>query len=178
MSKLNLITGIVWTLLVGMTLAWITLSVHRARETSVRMIETRNPNFSLDAERSPEEDRKLMQALQRDMTSWDRLIWADKVAAVRLVILYFQSRQNTAILKTPEFYAKKIDDLLNSSPGMKKNPISLVLKLAAILEYDFYNGMDKQELVVGALGEDEAEAHRIRTNRETAQPNLPPGAIR
>lgn len=56
------------------------------------------------------------------------------------------------INKSADYYVSMIDGMLKDHPDMVSYPFVDVLKLAAIMEYDFDNGMDKDQLALSVLG--------------------------
>lgn len=100
--------------------------------------------------------------LNTQMTSWPKLLQADKVAAVDMAIRMFRERENTAILKSPEFYAKRLDEMITANPTMKSLNLPTLLKIVSVMEYDFYNGQDKEALARNVLGPQLYEQNRQR----------------
>jgi len=66
------------------------------------------------------------------------------------------------IEKSAEEYVRIIDDMALNSPSIFEEPFKRVLMMAAILEYDFDNGTDKDELMLKLLKTPEA----VRSNKE------------
>lgn len=104
----------------------------------------------------------MMGQLSKSMESWNQYAPENQAAAVRAVIGLYKSRQNTAILKDPDFYVERISQSLNGNQTLRALPIQGVLRILAIMEYDFYNGQDKDELARQALGEKLFAANKRR----------------
>jgi hypothetical protein len=73
------------------------------------------------------------------MSLWERLNIIEKKAAVDGVLLLYKNRDNVAILNNAEFYAGKIDETLRTNPIVVNLDIATMLKILAIMEYDYYN---------------------------------------
>lgn len=95
----------------------------------------------------------LMNQLSQNMSLWSRMNQNEKKLAVSAVIGLYKSKENVAVLNTPEFYIAKIDENLASAPMVANLNIMALLRILAIMEYDYYNGQDKDELARQVLGE-------------------------
>ena len=91
-------------------------------------------------------------SLAQSSVSWSELGQGDKIKAVSRFIELFKEKENTGILNSPKFYVGKIDEMTQGNPELRANLPTLV-KMVAIMEYDFYNGQNKDELARQALGE-------------------------
>ena len=61
--------------------------------------------------------------------------------------------EGTDIRKDIFHYVAMIDDMAMSSPELLQNPFKEVLRIVAIMEYDFRNGQDPDWLARSLLGE-------------------------
>jgi hypothetical protein len=113
-----------------------------------------------EAIRFPVQD--MMDKLIRSMDTWRGLNQAEKEKAVEVVMGLFRERENTAILKSPDFYAKRVDEALAATPDMAGLSLPTMVKLMAVMEYDFFNGQDKDELARQVLGEKMYEENKKR----------------
>jgi hypothetical protein len=114
----------------------------------------------------------MMNQLSRNLTLWERLGAGEKRQAVDAVIGLYKNRDNVAILNTGDFYASKIDETLRSTPSVANMDIMTMLRVLAIMEYDFYNGENKDELARKTLGEKgfaENQTRRQMSSRLGAQ---------
>jgi hypothetical protein len=103
---------------------------------------------------------------------WEELdssseIWAliadeepKKLTVSRYIQLYRQ--QNIYIHKPPEVYVQLIDDLARGNSEFMRNNFMEVLKMVAIIEYDFDNGLDKGQMALKVLGQKAYEENRKR----------------
>lgn len=118
--------------------------------------------MSIQAKKKPEEEKKqgsglifpdMMNQLSRNMSLWSRMNRDEKKQAVTAVIGIYKNRDNIAILNTADFYATRIDETLASDPTVLNIDIMTVLRILAIMDYDFYNGRNKDTLAKETLGE-------------------------
>jgi len=61
--------------------------------------------------------------------------------------------QGVTIRQSPEHYVQEIDSLAQQNSDLLKSPFKDVLMVAAVMEYDFDNGRDRDELARQVLGE-------------------------
>ena len=104
----------------------------------------------------------ILQQLNNNVETWSSVGQADRVAAVDAVIKLFQTRENVAILNTPEFYSQRIDEYLGANPTMRSLTLPTLIKIASVMEYDFYNGQNKDDLAQQVLGPQLFEQNRQR----------------
>lgn len=105
---------------------------------------------------------QMMAQLSVNMGAWGGLNPADKTKAVEAGIAYYKNKDNTAILNPADFYIKKIDEMLAGNPPASNLGLLKVLKILAVMEYDFYNGQNKEELAKEVLGEKMSAVNRMR----------------
>lgn len=105
---------------------------------------------------------EIMTQLSRNMSIWERLNLTEKKAAADGVILLYKNRDNVAILNGAEFYAGKIDETLLTNPMVVNLDMMTMFKILAIMEYDFYNGENKDDLALKTLGKPGFEENRKR----------------
>jgi len=94
--------------------------------------------------------------------NWNHLPEGDKVKLIGDVIVLFAERENTAILKTPELYAVRLDEAITTQTFPIQLPLPDLVRLLAIIEYDFYNGQNKDELAQEFLGEQMYQSVKAR----------------
>lgn len=85
--------------------------------------------------------------------NWPNVPEGDKIKAVTEVIDLYKKRENVAILKEPSFYAGRIDDAAATGSFPITAPLPTLVQLFAVMEYDYYNGQNKDELAKSILGE-------------------------
>ncbi|MBF0385993.1 MAG: hypothetical protein HQL27_09000 [Candidatus Omnitrophica bacterium] len=95
------------------------------------------------------------------------LIWkdiADEGAKLKTVEMYISwyAQQGVKMRKPPEEYVFLIDDIAENNSPMLNGSFRDLLKMVAIIEYDFDNGMDKDSLARQVLGEREYQKNRQR----------------
>jgi len=104
----------------------------------------------------------ILQQLNNNLETWDSVGQADRVAAVDAIVKLFQARENVAILNSPEFYSQRIDEYLAGNPTMRSLTLPTLVKIASVMEYDFYNGQNKDDLAKQVLGDQLYEQNRRR----------------
>ncbi len=94
-------------------------------------------------------------------------IWLDildqdpKEQTVSVFIREFQ-KKGAIIRKSPAMYVAMIDSMLRGNPNFKRQPFQEVLKIAAIVEYDFDNGQNKDQMALSVLGQAGYEKNKQR----------------
>ena len=73
--------------------------------------------------------------------------------------------RDVTISKSVEHYVDLIDDLGKNNPDLFSNSFKDLLKIAAVMEYDFDNGQDKDKLAEHVLGPTLYEANKKRLGR-------------
>jgi len=105
---------------------------------------------------------QMMNQLSVNCMYWNQLNDENKKRAVDAVIQLYRVRDNVAILGSPDFYVKKVNDTLAGDPGVANLDLPQVIKILSVMEYDFYNGENKDELAKQTLGEKMFEANKLR----------------
>lgn len=90
-----------------------------------------------------------------------------KVLTVSEYISRFQA-QGARINAPPAHYVQMIDQIAVQNPQMLKMPFGDLLKILAIVDYDFDNGMDKDALARKVLGEAGFEENKKRFTQQTS----------
>jgi hypothetical protein len=109
------------------------------------------------------------EPLNHDLKTWETLEWEEKVTALKYAIDWLRQTKNAAIIKSPEFYARRMDETLRERPEFKLTPLPKALLFLAVAEYDYYAGMDRDQLARQLLGPDyEANRRRLGLPVETA----------
>ncbi len=98
---------------------------------------------------------------------WSSLGAAEKKRVVKTVVDLFKARDNSAVLNPPEFYVERLDVNLVQDPAMNRLPVPNLIKIFAVMEYDFYNGQNKDELARQVLGEKLYEQNRTRREAQS-----------
>ena len=106
--------------------------------------------------------------LEHDLARWPQLTREQKFDVLELVIDAFHRPHHISIEKPPSFYIDKLDEAA-VNPKMQQLPLERALMILAIMEYDFDNGTDKDELARRALGPDLYESNRLRREAEAHQ---------
>ena len=103
--------------------------------------------------------------LDKRSTAWTLLV--DNQAKVLTVSEYIErfQKQGVKINKDPMYYVGMLDQMVTQNPDMLKRPFWELLQMAAIMEYDFDNGMDKDLLAKHVLGQAGFEANKKRLSQ-------------
>ncbi len=112
---------------------------------------------------------EVWKKLDAKSTVWQLLI--DDQAKVLTVSEYlgrFQ-RQGVKIANAPQHYVQMIDAMSTDNPKMLDMPFGDLIKVLAIIEYDFDNGMDKDALAKKVLGQAGFEANKKRFTQQPSQ---------
>jgi hypothetical protein len=104
----------------------------------------------------------LWKALDVSSAAWAQIVDKEiKLLTVSEYIDRFRQRQ-IKIKKSPGYYAGLIDAFGDQMEGFLQAPFASVLSYAAIVDYDFDNGTDKDELARQLLGPGQFESNRKR----------------
>jgi len=95
----------------------------------------------------------MMNQLSQNMLLWDKMSANEKKQAVTAVVTLFKNRDNIAILNPADFYVDKISETLLANPTVSNMDIMTMLRILAVMEYDFYNGENKDALAKKVLGD-------------------------
>lgn len=105
---------------------------------------------------------QMMGMLSQNMTIWNLLPPDSKKRAVEASILVYRNRDNAAILNPAEGYVTRIDDSIKNNPQLQGLDLMQLLKILAVMEYDFYNGQNKDALAKEILGEKMYQSIKMR----------------
>jgi hypothetical protein len=104
----------------------------------------------------------MMNQLSQNMSLWDKMSTDEKKQAVTAVVMVYRNRDNIAILNTPDFYVDRISETLLTNPTVSNMDIMTMLRILAVMEYDFYNGENKDELARRILGDKAYAENQLR----------------
>ena len=109
----------------------------------------------------------LWRAMEVSARPWQKII--DREIKILTVAEYMDrfSRAGIKIRKSPGYYADMIDSVAQDDPLFLTPPFVNVLSYAAIMESDFDNGQDQEELARQVLGEQNYQA--LKARREAAR---------
>lgn len=111
----------------------------------------------------------VMTQLSQNMVLWASMSQGEKKTTVEAVINLYKNRENAAILNGADFYTNKINDTLRTNPPVANLNIMTLVRILAIMDYDFYNGQNKEELAQQTLGERAFKENQARRQAELAQ---------
>ncbi|MBM3252793.1 MAG: hypothetical protein FJZ16_00880 [Candidatus Omnitrophica bacterium] len=84
---------------------------------------------------------------------WMHLDEQDKVKLINGLKQTFKEKGNAIIQKPTEFYVKEIDILIARDEESKNHRLGIIFKTIAVMEYDFDEGIDKEETAKNWLGD-------------------------
>ncbi len=89
---------------------------------------------------------EIWKSLETSSQIWDLMI--DQEAKIETVMHFMNifRERGVVISKPPAYYVNLIDTMAANNPAILINPFEQVLQVIAILEYDFNNGQDKDEM--------------------------------
>ena len=98
--------------------------------------------------------REIWKGLETSSEAWILIIDSEpkRVTVENYIQIY--AKKGIIIRRNPQYYVDIIDDMVKTNVSMLKNPFSSVLRLVAIIEYDFDNGENPDILVKQLLGEE------------------------
>jgi len=101
-------------------------------------------------------------------TVWTLLIDDQaKALTVSEYINRFHS-QGVKISEPPDHYVQMIDQIVAQNPDMLQRPFGELVQIVAIVDYDFDNGMNKDDLARKILGEQGFEENKKRFTQQPA----------
>ena len=112
---------------------------------------------------------EVWKKLDKKSTVWTLLI--DDQAKVLTVSEYIDRfhKQGAKISAPPENYVQMIDQIVTANPQMLERPFGELIQILAIIDYDFDNGMNKDDLARKVLGEQAYEANKQRFSQQQQQ---------
>jgi len=99
---------------------------------------------------------EVVAAMDASAINWELLIDEEAKAAVVWKYIQRYRQQGVNINKPADYYAQIIDSMSAQSPQMLAHPFDQVLRTAAIIEYDFDNGYNKDMMAEKILGSKQA----------------------
>lgn len=113
-----------------------------------------------------------MDGMMVSAAGWSDLKVDEKKQAVGLIVDLYKVRENSAILKPSDFYVSKIDENLAKDASMATLGLPGIIKVLAVMEYDYYNGQNKEELAQKVLGPQLYDENRKKRAREAGIPGV------
>lgn len=112
---------------------------------------------------------EVWKKLDKRSTVWTLLI--DDQAKVLTVSEYIDRfhKEGVKINEPPLHYAQMIDQVVGQNPQLLNRPFGELLQMMAIVDYDFDNGMNKDDLARKVLGEEGYEANKKRFSQPQPQ---------
>ena len=98
----------------------------------------------------------LIASFETSSQAWPLIIDQEAKSVVISAYIDQYRKQGIGINKSSDYYAELIDAMTQQSADMLNQPLKQVLKILAILEYDFNNGQNKDDLALKILGNQQA----------------------
>ena len=98
----------------------------------------------------------LIASFETSSQAWPLIIDQEAKSVVISAYIDQYRKQGIGINKSSVYYAELIDAMTQQSADMLNQPLKQVLKILAILEYDFNNGQNKDDLALKILGNQQA----------------------
>jgi len=107
----------------------------------------------------------LWKSLDTSARAWPLII--DKKAKGITVKHYIDelAKEGAVIRKDPLYYAQAVDDMARQNPRMLEQPFKDILRIVAIIDYDYDNGVDKDALARKIFPTEQA----FQTNKKRVQ---------
>jgi len=109
---------------------------------------------------------EVWKKLDKKSTVWKLLI--DDQSKILTVSEYLDRfhKEGVRINAPPAHYVQSIDQMIAQSPKMLEHPFGELIQIAAIVDYDFDNGMNKDDLARKVLGEEGFEMNKKRFTQQ------------
>ena len=111
---------------------------------------------------------QIAAALQSSSKAWELIISRQDKQIVVQAFVDRYSQQGVIIQKSAGYYANFIDEMARNSPEMLAMPFDRVLQVVAVMEYDFENGQNKDELAQKILGPSFYQKNKQRLMKSNA----------
>jgi len=104
----------------------------------------------------------IWEAFETSSEAWSLMIdrQPKEVTVARYINIY--KNQGVTIRRPVAHYVDMIDGMSRGSPDMLKQPFQNILRFVAVMEYDFDNGQNKDEMALKALGQKSFEENKKR----------------
>jgi hypothetical protein len=113
---------------------------------------------------------EVWKKLDKKSTVWQLLM--DDQSKLLTVSEYLDRyrKQGVKINAPPAHYVQMLDQIASSNPQMLQRPFGELLQVLAIVDYDFDNGIDKDQLARHVLGDAGFEENKKRFTQQQQQP--------
>lgn len=150
-----------------LTFIWLLLLVSSAYAVSTRIIWNDIP-VKKDVARYENKEygtpQEYIEALQEGKCSstwvWVHLDRDTKLTLIEGLKQMFKEKSNVIICKPTQFYVDAINEMIEADSEAQYYKLGVIFKTIAIMEYDFDEGVDKDETARKWLGEDLYKAVR------------------
>jgi hypothetical protein len=108
---------------------------------------------------------QIWSELQVSSEIWPMVTSLDIKKAIIGEYIKFYYQRGIKIKKSSESYLTLINEVVAGNPTLLENPFADVIRFVAVLEYDFDNGTDRDEMAKKVLGEKLYQDNRHRFGR-------------
>ncbi len=108
------------------------------------------------------DEDKIFRILDSSSEVWPKIIHADDKIFIISHYIKKYGKSGVKIAKKANFYSVVIDDFLNRNTQYLRLPLDQVLKIVSVMEYDFDDGDDKDNLAFTVLGQKGYVANKKR----------------
>lgn len=143
--------------------------VQQKRAQQQASTNPRDPSQVLQTENVPSEVLDITQIwdeLQVSTEIWPMILDRQPKEVVINQYIDWYKEQGIFIRKSASLYVDLIDDISRGNDQILKNPFKNILRVAAIMEYDFDNGQDKERMALQVLGEKVYQENKERLNKK------------
>ncbi|MDD5216512.1 MAG: hypothetical protein PHS88_00255 [Candidatus Omnitrophica bacterium] len=109
---------------------------------------------------------KAVQQMKVTSTNWGRIQSQETKTAIAGYFIAEYKRRGVMIKNTPEYYAGAIDEMTRQNPDFLSQPFDKLLRFVSVIDYDYDNGQDKDQMVLQFLGPEGAKRNRQRLGLE------------
>lgn len=140
----------------------LTPDSYAVRQQQMQRVRTSGPSRPSGGPTSHVKEDAIFDMLDDNSEVWKKVVKPDdKIYIVQHYIDQFR-KDRVTIKRKAYFYAIVIDDLVRRNPQYNRQPFEQLLRIAAIMEYDFDNGDDKDHLALTVLGQNGYLANKKR----------------
>lgn len=99
---------------------------------------------------------QLIASFEVSSEAWPLIIDSEAKSVILSAYIDQYRTQGITINKSSVYYADLLDGMVQQAPEMMGQPLKNVLRVLAVIEYDFNNGQNKDEMALKVLGSRDA----------------------
>jgi len=109
---------------------------------------------------------KAVQQMKVTSTNWGRIQSQETKTAITGYFIAEYKRRGVMIKNTPEYYTGAIDEMTRQNPDFLAQPFDKLLRFVSVIDYDYDNGQNKDQMALQFLGPDGYKRNRQRLGLE------------